>query len=691
VSHIFVTPPSDSDDVISRVSGSCDRSKFDLTWARFYAPRSGYSGWCGRAFILLACCLILILIVSGCGYSVKVSAASSSTSLAASPSTQAAISFVQVASATPQTSTATVSVSYPTAQTLGDMNVVVVGWNDTTATVQSVKDSAGNTYKLAIGPTSGTALRQSIYYAANIASGSNTVTATFSQAAVSPDVRILEYRGVTTLDVVAGASGNSASASSGAATTTSANELIFGADMVYTTTGAAGSGFTSRIITSPDSDLAEDEVVTAAGSNSATATLTSSGPWVMQMATFSAAAGSAVSTAQLTVSPSSLSFGNVAAGSSSTLPVTLTSSGTSAVTVNSATISGTGFTVSGATFPVTLNPKQTLTLNVKFAPTTAGAVTGTLSLSSNSSTNATVGVGVSGTGTGTPQWSMSSTSLSFGSVAVGSNTTLPVTITSSGTSAVTVNAATISGSGFTVSGATFPVTLNPKQTLTLNVKFAPTAAGAVAGTLSLSSNASTNATAGVSLSGTGTTTPQLTMSSTSLSFGDVTVHSNATLGVTLTSAGATAVTINSATISGTGFTVSGATFPVTLNPQQAITLQVKFAPTAASSVTGTLTISSNSSTNATASISLSGTGTPPEVSLTWSAPTSSPAPVTGYNIYRSTGSSSSFQLMNSSIDTQTSYMDTTVVSGTAYTYYVESVGASGMASAPSTSVSVTIP
>ena len=45
---------------------------------------------------------------------------------------------------------------------------MVVGWNDTTATVQSVKDSAGNTYSLAIGPTSGTALRQSIYYAANI-------------------------------------------------------------------------------------------------------------------------------------------------------------------------------------------------------------------------------------------------------------------------------------------------------------------------------------------------------------------------------------------------------------------------------------------------------------------------------------------------------------------------------------------
>ena len=204
-----------------------------------------------------------------------------------------AISFAQVASATPQTATATVSVSYPAAQTAGDLNVVVVGWNDTTSTVHSVKDSAGNTYSLAIGPTSGTALRQSIYYAANIAAGSNTVTVTFSQAAAYPDVRILEYRGVTALDVTAGASGSSTSASSGAATTTSANELIFGADMVATTTKAAGSGFTSRIITSPDGDIAEDKIVTTAGSNSATATLNASGPWVMQMATFSAVSGPA--------------------------------------------------------------------------------------------------------------------------------------------------------------------------------------------------------------------------------------------------------------------------------------------------------------------------------------------------------------------------------------------------------------
>ena len=227
--------------------------------------------------------------------------------------------------------------------------MVAVGWNDTTSTVQSVKDSAGNSYSLAIGPTSGTALRQSIYYAPNIVGGSNTVTVTFSQAAVYPDVRILEYRGVNAVDVTAGASGSSTAANSGSATTTSANELIFGANMVETENGAAGSGFTARIITSPDGDLAEDKVVTTTGSNSATATLTSSGPWVMQMVTFFARSGPAPTVTN--VSPNS---GTTAGGTAVTISGTNFTAGAtvtfgSAAATNVVVVSGTQIT---ATTPV---------------------------------------------------------------------------------------------------------------------------------------------------------------------------------------------------------------------------------------------------------------------------------------------------------------------------------------------------
>ena len=51
---------------------------------------------------------------------------------------------------------------------------------------------------------------------------------------------------------------------------------------------AAGSKLHHRIITSPDVDIAEDRFVTATGSYSATASLSGSAAWVMQVATFKA-------------------------------------------------------------------------------------------------------------------------------------------------------------------------------------------------------------------------------------------------------------------------------------------------------------------------------------------------------------------------------------------------------------------
>src|ERR1035438_1210816 len=244
------------------------------------------------------------------------------------PSAQA-VSFVQIAAAAPQSPQSTVTVVYPAAQTAGNLNVVVVGWNDSTSNVTSVSDSSGNAYTLAVGPTIGTGLSQSIYYAKDIVSGSNAVTVTFNQAATNPDIRILEYAGLDTvspLDVTAAAVGNSSSASSSPATTTATSELILGADTIATTTTGLGSGFTSRIITSPDSDLVEDKVVSTTGSYSATANL-SSGSWVMQTATFKAAG--AVTSVAVSVRPSSTTL---ATGATQQFTATVTGTTNTAVT-----------------------------------------------------------------------------------------------------------------------------------------------------------------------------------------------------------------------------------------------------------------------------------------------------------------------------------------------------------------------
>src|SRR5262249_30453279 len=136
------------------------------------------------------------------------------------------------------TAVGSVSVAYTAAQSAGNLNVVVVGWNDTQAAVTSVSDSKGNVYTRAIGPTQGSGLSQSIYYARNIAAaaaGANQVTVAFSPAATYPDIRILEYSGVdptNPVDTSVGGVGNSLSSSSGTAVTSSANALLVGANMV---------------------------------------------------------------------------------------------------------------------------------------------------------------------------------------------------------------------------------------------------------------------------------------------------------------------------------------------------------------------------------------------------------------------------------------------------------------------------
>jgi len=171
--------------------------------------------------------------------------------------------------------------------------VVVVGWNDSTATITSVKDTNGNNYALAVGPTvqSSTAT-QAIYYSQNIgsaAAGANTVTVNFSVPARYVDIRIAEYSGVrltNALDTSVAAQGNSSTSDGGPLTTFGPNELLVSANLVQSMTNGSGSGFTNRIITSPDSDILEDRVALSAGSYDGKAALNANQLWIMQTVAF---------------------------------------------------------------------------------------------------------------------------------------------------------------------------------------------------------------------------------------------------------------------------------------------------------------------------------------------------------------------------------------------------------------------
>ena len=104
--------------------------------------------------------------------------------------------FVQVAASTPQTNQTTVATAFGQTQTAGNLNVVVVGWNNATSNITSLTDSHGNTYQLAAPTTrSGGAISQAVYYAKNITAGANTVSVTFNTSTPYVDVRVADRPG----------------------------------------------------------------------------------------------------------------------------------------------------------------------------------------------------------------------------------------------------------------------------------------------------------------------------------------------------------------------------------------------------------------------------------------------------------------------------------------------------------------
>lgn len=193
-------------------------------------------------------------------------------------------------------STTSLSKAFDSNNAAGNLIVVTVDW-DGSAT-PSVSDSR-NSYTSAVGPTTGSFGKEQTFYAYNIGAGANTVTVTFSPATTSFSLLyIFEYSGIQSssdpYDNSAAAAGSGSTMDSGSASTSNANDLIYGAGLAEATGGSAGSGFTSR--NSNYGNQYEDKKVTSTGSYNATAG-NDGNHYVMQMVAFKANTSVGVSAA----------------------------------------------------------------------------------------------------------------------------------------------------------------------------------------------------------------------------------------------------------------------------------------------------------------------------------------------------------------------------------------------------------
>jgi hypothetical protein len=385
-----------------------------------------------------------------------------------------------------------------------------------------------------------------------------------------------------------------------------------GTSLTISAAAASGSGFSLGGLTLPLTLSAGQSTSftvlfspTTSGAVSGSVTITSNGSNPSLSIPLS---GTGLTQGTLTANPTSLAFGSVQVGSSSSLSETLTNSGGTSLTISAASASGTGFSLSGLALPLTLYAGQSTSFTVSFAPTTSGAVSGSVTITSNGS-NPNLSIPLSGTGVTQGTLTANPTSLGFGSVQVGSNKSLSETLTNSGGSSLTISAASASGAGFSLSGLALPLTLTAGQSTSFTVLFAPTTSGAASGSVSITSNGS-NPNLGIPLSGTGVTPGTLTASPTSLAFGSVQVGSSSSLSETLTNSGGSSLTISAASASGTGFSLSGLALPLTLTAGQSTSFTVLFAPTTSGAASGSVSITSNGS-NPNLSIPLTGTGVTP--------------------------------------------------------------------------------
>lgn len=464
-------------------------------------------------------------------------------------------------------------------------------------------------------------------------------------------------------------------------------------DIQISQIGISGTGFSMSGVAVPmtlsagqSTALQATFAPKAAGPVSGGITITSDAQATSSSIALSGTGVSATYTMSLT--PGSVSFGNINVGSKASQTVQLANTGNSSITVTQVAASGAGVSVSGASVPLTLASSQSVPLTVTFAPGVIGPVSGSITVTNSDGVNTVAAV----TGSGV-QASLSVTpaSADFGSVVTGSTNSQTFQLKNSGTASLTVSGATVTGAGFSLSGLSLPLTLAPGQSGNFNVQYAPQSAGAVNGSISIASNAP-NSPLAVSLSATGVAaTHTLSVSPNSLSFGSVTDGSTVSKSFTVTNTGNANVSISGMTVSGSSYSLASGGGSVTLSPNQSTSASVQFAPTTTGTANGSVTIASNATSSATA-VSLSGSGVAPTVShtiaLNW-APSSST--VSGYNLYRSSVSGGSYSKVNASLIGGFNYSDGTVQSGQTYYYVATAVDSSGNESAYSNEVTAIVP
>jgi subtilase family serine protease/sugar lactone lactonase YvrE len=329
----------------------------------------------------------------------------------------------------------------------------------------------------------------------------------------------------------------------------------------------------------------------------------------------------------VTLSATSVAFGNETKGiASAAKTVTLTNSGTAALSSVSIALAGVGAAdfIESNTCGTSVAAGAKCTITLEFKPASAGSYAASVSIKDNA-TGSPQTIALTGTGiAAAPAVTLSATSVAFGNETKGiASAAKTVTLTNSGAAALSSVSIALAGAGAAdfIESNTCGTSVAAGAKCTITLEFKPASTGSYAASVSIKDNA-TGSPQTIALTGTGiAAAPAVTLSATSVAFGNQAKGTTSVAKtITLKNTGTAALSSIAITLAGSApadFAESnncGASLAVSAS----CTLTLTFKPAAAAAYTATVDIKDNAA-GSPQTIALSGTGYTPAPKATLSA------------------------------------------------------------------------
>ncbi len=326
--------------------------------------------------------------------------------------------------------------------------------------------------------------------------------------------------------------------------------------------------------------------------------------------------GTGTGVPELRVSPSSLDFGEVRLGETSTETVRLENTGTGPLQLGVEINGDATFTVETGLGDGTLAPGETLTLEIAYRPTAVGESQASLDISSDGG-NESVSLRGNGLPAPEPRIDVSPPSVGFGDVEVGETVTTDITIENTGNAVLRITEIVLTGDSSDdlalEGGVTDGRDVAPGDRLVVTVRFTPTSPGDASGGVRIVSNATNDDTIVVDIDGTGVPRPvaEIDVTPTNIDFGNISVGDSGMAEVRIQNTGTSTLNVDALVLSGdtADFAVDDNTTGLfVIEPGEDVVVIVMFTPGQAGEASATLEISSNANETLETTVGLRGEG-----------------------------------------------------------------------------------